>query len=270
MPSTKLRVVTWNINSVRLRLPLLERVTTLLQPHIFCLQETKVEDSLFPHQPITDLGFPYQCIRGEKSYNGVAILSQYPIASSTRIPFCNNNDARHLSAQITLPNSTLFLHNLYVPAGGYKPDTEKNSKFAHKLNFVEEMSRHFQNEEQQPAILLGDLNIAPLPDDVWSHETMQNVVSHTPQEIERLNNAQKAQAWHDVLRQQTPPPQKVYTWWSYRHPQWKEKNYGRRLDHIWASNALAKKLCSTTILQEARGWQSPSDHVPVMAEFLLP
>ncbi len=269
MTSCTLRIATWNINSVRLRLPSLARVVAQLRPDILCLQETKVQDALFPFEPIAAMGFPHQRVRGEKSYNGVAILSKYPIASVSHIAFCNKQDTRHLSACITLPNTTLKVHNLYVPAGGYVADAVKNPKFAHKLNFVEEISQHFPDAKgEQPCVLLGDLNIAPLPSDVWNHEKMLQVVSHTPEEVERFTRAQNARGWCDVLRKKNPPPEKIYTWWSYRRP-W-EENYGRRLDHIWANETLAKGLDSTEILTEARGWQQPSDHVPVLAEFLLP
>ncbi len=275
MASCTLRIATWNINSVRLRLSSLARVAAQLRPDILCLQETKVEDALFPFEPIAAMGFPHQRVRGEKSYNGVAILSKYPIASVSHIAFCNREDTRHLSACITLPDTTLKVHNLYVPAGGYVADAVKNPKFAHKLNFVEEMSQHFCDTEEkkpttQPCVLLGDLNIAPLPDDVWDHEKMLRVVSHTPEEVERFTRAQNARNWCDVLREKNPPPEKIFTWWSYRQPQWEEKNYGRRLDHIWANETLARGLCSTEILREARGWEQPSDHVPVLAEFRLP
>ena len=271
MPSTTLRVATWNINSVRLRLPLLARVASSLRADILCLQETKVEDALFPHDDISDMGFRHQRVRGEKSYNGVAILSKYPIVASSYIAFCNRKDTRHLFARITLPHTTLNLHNLYVPAGGYIADAEKSSKFAHKLNFVEEMSQHFADAEtQEPCVLLGDLNIAPLPDDVWNHEKMLRVVSHTQEEVERFTHAQNTRDWCDVLRKTNPAPEKIYTWWSYRQPQWEEKNYGRRLDHIWANKTLSQGLRATEVWRETRGWKQPSDHVPVLAEFRLP
>ena len=172
MPST-LRIATWNINSVRMRLSLLARVVKTLQPDILCLQETKVEDTLFPHDKICTMGFPHQRVRGEKSYNGMAILSKYPIASSSHIAFCNKEDTRHLSARIELSDTTLNLHNLYVPAGGYKPDVDKSPKFAHKLAFVEEMSQHFSDaDSEEPCVLLGDLNIAPLLPTMRSVEGM--------------------------------------------------------------------------------------------------
>ena len=133
------------------------------------------------------------------------------------------------------------------------------------------MSQHFSDaDSEEPCVLLGDLNIAPLPDDVWNHEKMLQVVSHTPAEVERFTCAQKSRGWRDVLREKTPAPEKIYTWWSYRQPDWEGKNYGRRLDHIWANGTLARGLCSTEILREARGWEQPSDHVPVLAEFRLP
>ena len=140
-------------------------------------------------------------------------------------------------------------------------------KFAHKLAFVDEMADWAK--EQKPAagrsILVGDLNIAPLEHDVWSHKALLRVVSHTPTEVEKLKRAQAAGPWVDALRKFVPDDQKLYTWWSYRSPDWSKANKGRRLDHIWVSPALDKAVTSMRVLRDARGWQRPSDHAPVMA-----
>jgi exodeoxyribonuclease-3 len=115
------------------------------------------------------------------------------------------------------------------------------------------------------SILLGDLNVAPLEHDVWSHKQLLDVVSHTPIECEKLAAAQKAGGWVDVMRTLVPEPTKLYTWWSYRSPDWKNADKGRRLDHIWLAPALADRLSGIKIAKEARGWEQPSDHVPVTA-----
>ena len=132
------------------------------------------------------------------------------------------------------------MHNFYVPAGGDEPDPDINPKFAHKLAFVDEMADWGADDKAaaRRSILVGDLNIAPLEHDVWSHKALLKVVSHTPIEVEKLKRAQAAGPWVDALRKFVPDDQKLYTWWSYRSPDWSTANKGRRLDHIWVSPAL--------------------------------
>ena len=115
------------------------------------------------------------------------------------------------------------------------------------------------------AILVGDLNVAPLEHDVWSHKQLLKVVSHTSIECEKLNAVQKSGAWFDVLRGFVPEPTKLYTWWSYRAHDWEAADRGRRLDHIWVSPAMADRVSDMQIARQARGWMRPSDHVPVTA-----
>ncbi len=116
-------------------------------------------------------------------------------------------------------------------------------------------------------MLVGDLNIAPLEHDVWSHKQLLNVVSHTPVETENFEAMRLAGDWVDLMRLNVPLDQKLYTWWSYRAQDWEASNRGRRLDHIWSSGDLGPLLDTVEILQEARGWEKPSDHVPVLARF---
>src|SRR5579863_2785921 len=138
MPSIK--IATWNINSVRLRIDLVTKFLTAYEPDLLCLQETKVTDELFPGDGLRALGYPHQAINGQKGYHGVAILSRLPFRSVDSIRFCDNGDSRHVSAVL---EQGLEIHNFYVPAGGDTPDTDQNPKFAHKLDFLRQMDGCF-------------------------------------------------------------------------------------------------------------------------------
>lgn len=265
-----LKISTWNINSVRLRLPLALSYLSEHQPDVLCLQETKCPDDVFPTRDFQRAGYGHFAIHGQKGYHGVALVSRLPLAAVSARKFCGIGDARHISAEIAdgKGGRPLRLHNFYVPAGGDEPDPEINPKFAHKLAFLEEMQAWFADDPvtRDHSVLVGDLNIAPLEHDVWSHKALAKVVSHTEVEITALHKVQAAGAWVDALRANVPEDQKLYTWWSYRSPDWAMADRGRRLDHVWLSPSLAKRQVGTTILREARGWERPSDHVPVMVE----
>ena len=259
----RLTIATWNINSLRLRRNLLLRLIDRLAPDVICLQETKVPDALFPEDVAPSLGFPHVVKRGMKGYNGVAILSRLPLTLLADTPvWCEKADCRHLAASLATPSGPLTLHNFYVPAGGDIPDPALNPKFAHKLGFIAEAARHFAAAPPTRAVLVGDLNIAPLEHDVWSHKQLLKIVSHTPPETSGLN-AWLAQGFTDAVRHFVPPEQKLYTWWSYRNRDWEKSDRGRRLDHIWVSRDLAPGLHSYNVLKEARDWEQPSDHVPL-------
>ncbi len=159
-----IQLVSWNINSVRLRLPLIEKLLATRPVDILCLQETKVMDELFPSAELRALGFGHLAFAGQKSYNGVAILSKIPLQHIEHWPMTGLDDKRHISAE--LPDGTR-LHNFYVPAGGDIPDTELNPKFDHKLKFLAAMtdwSATLKKNEKQ--IIVGDFNIAPHAHDV--------------------------------------------------------------------------------------------------------
>lgn len=266
-----LSIATWNINSVRLRMPLVEHLLTTWAPDILCLQETKVENSLFPLSPLKALGYEHIAIHGQKGYHGVATISRLPLHDlSDRRDYCGIGDARHLSVVFEKGGKTIRLHNFYVPAGGDEPNREINRKFGHKLDFLDEMKMlHAESEAGLSSILVGDLNVAPLEHDVWSHKQMLKVISHTPVETEALTAILSDGAWVDLLRQHVPAGEKLYTWWSYRSKDWQAADRGRRLDHIWSSGDLAAHLTHVDVLKEARGWERPSDHVPVIAHFDL-
>jgi exodeoxyribonuclease-3 len=262
--AVNLRLVTWNINSIRLRIENVKRLVAEWAPDIVCLQETKTTDELFPHEAFAALGFPHSLVHGMKSYNGVAILSRLPFRSSETPTWCNRTDCRHVI--VRLPGG-VELHNIYVPAGGDLPDPDQNPKFAHKLQFLDELTAWFaaKRREGRPMIAVGDLNIAPLENDVWSHKQLLSVVSHTPVEVERLARLQRAGGFVDAVRHFVPPEERLYTWWSYRARDWAASNRGRRLDHIWVTSSLAGALSETRVHRDSRGWDKASDHVPVMA-----
>lgn len=267
-----LLLATWNINSVRLRLPIVERFCAEFQPDVLCLQETKCRDSEFPAADFRRMGYPHLAINGQKGYHGVCIASRHPILKTDVREFCGMGDSRHVA--VTLEHSALGLepvtiHNFYVPAGGDEPDPEANPKFAHKLAFLEEMKQWMRSDGvgQSNAVIVGDLNIAPLETDVWNHKALLKVVSHTPIEVERLAGVMESGPWTDVVRRHIPSTERIYSWWSYRSPDWDNADKGRRLDHIWTSHNLGERVSNIRIVREARGWDRPSDHVPVLATF---
>ncbi|HTZ69278.1 MAG TPA: exodeoxyribonuclease III, partial [Acetobacteraceae bacterium] len=238
-----MRIVTWNINSLRLRLKLLEKLIDALDPDVICLQETKVPDELFPDAAPAALGYPYVARRGMKSYNGVAILSRLKLTIEDSAPdWCGRGDCRHLHVKIATRRGPIDLHDFYVPAGGDIPDPVANPKFAHKLEFVSQATNWFAARgAPNRTVLVGDLNIAPLEHDVWSHKQLLDVVSHTPIEVEHLLAWQRT-GFVDALRHFVPASEKLYTWWSYRNRDWRASNRGRRLDHVWVSRDLKPKL----------------------------
>jgi exodeoxyribonuclease III len=265
-----LSIATWNINSVRLRMPLVQRFLLEYAPDVLCLQETKCPDELFPSAAFRKLGYEHVAISGQKGYHGVATIARRPLEIVEKRDFCRMGDCRHISVRVGSARKSLLLHNFYVPAGGDEPDPEINPKFRHKLGFVDEMNAVAAEWSADTAsVLVGDLNIAPLEHDVWSHKQLLNVVSHTPVETESFEAMRKRGGWIDLMRHNVPPERKIYTWWSYRARDWRASDRGRRLDHIWSSENLVDRLSGIEALRAARGWDRPSDHVPVLARFDL-
>lgn len=256
-------IATYNVNSIRIRINEIKRVIKKAKPDILCLQETKVEDTLFPLQELQNLGFKHIYFSGQKSYNGVAILSRVPLYNVHSTAFLKSDHKRHISA--TLKNG-IEIHNFYVPAGGDIPDRKLNEKFDFKLRFCHAMTEWAAKQKKKPIVILGDLNIAPLEHDVWSHKQLLNVVSNTPVETEALEVFRSTLNFVDTSRHFVDASKKLYSWWSYRNQDWAKSDRGRRLDHIWITPNLLPNLKSSFIMREARGYASPSDHVPVVTE----
>jgi exodeoxyribonuclease-3 len=257
-----LRITTWNVNSVRPRLAGLERLVRAVGPDVLCLQETKVQNERFPVSDLEALGFRHHALHGQAGYHGVAVFSKLPLEDALPIAWCGKDDCRHL--RVRLPGE-LELHNLYVPAGGRIPDPEINPKFRHKLEFLAALSDCFRTgfDPARRALLVGDLNVAPLPTDVWNHKALLRVVTHTPGEVAALARLQAAHRWVDAVRRIIPPARRLFTWWSYLSPDWRASDRGRRLDHAWITPNLLQRLRAAAVLRAARSWPQPSDHVPV-------
>jgi exodeoxyribonuclease III len=267
MPVT---LATWNINSVRLRLRLVLRFLRTVQPDILCLQEIKCLNEQFPRKQIARAGWPHQAVHGQKGYHGVAILSKFPLSDISSRVFCEIDHARHISAVVDLAEGPLNVHNFYVPAGGDDPDPEANWKFKHKLDFLRELKTWFGEQGfARNQLICGDFNVAPHENDVWSHKQLLRVVSHTPVETQALNELLAGgHGWVDLVRKHVPYEHKLYSWWSYRAPDWRKADKGRRLDHIWSTPDVAVHSTGAEVLKEARGWgKQPSDHVPVIVRF---
>jgi exodeoxyribonuclease-3 len=260
MPFT---LATWNINSVRLRAGLVERLLREERPDVLCLQECKCPVDKMPD--FSALGYGHVVARGQKGYNGVAILSKTPLEDVGSFDFAALGHARHVAARM---ENGAVIHNFYVPAGGDKPDRSVNEKFGQKLDYVAAMRDWAHGDRPERSILVGDLNIAPMEDDVWSHSQMLKVVSHTPVEVDALGAAQQAGGWVDITRRDIPEG-KLFSWWSYRAKDWAASDRGRRLDHVWATPDIAAAGHASRVLRHARGWDRPSDHAPVLAGFDL-
>ena len=270
----RLSVTTWNINSVRLRLDQVGRFLGQARPDLLCLQETKCPDDRMPLKELRAFGYPPIVHGGMKGYNGVAILSRWPVTETVRMEFCGRSDARHIAVRLGSEAGAaagMTVHNFYVPAGGDIPDPRINQKFAHKLAFLEEMRGWGAGSRpgRYPSVLVGDLNVAPLESDVWSHRQLLGVVSHTPVETAALEALRIESGFVDAMRHLRPEPERIYTWWSYRSLDWERADRGRRLDHVWATQDLADTLRAVEVFRESRSWARPSDHVPVTAHFEL-
>ncbi len=259
-----LRIATWNVNSLRRRLDHLAQFCATEQPDVICLQETKVRNEEFPGEAVSALGFPHVLRHGQKGTNGVAIFSRQAFEAEEMLTFCGRDDCRHASVRLA---GGLEIHNFYVPAGGNTPDPEANDKFAHKIQFLDEMADWAKTHlVGRRAVLVGDLNVAPLETDVWNHKRLVRSVGHTPGESERMARLHAAADLIDAPRRFVPPDQPLYSWWGYRFREAFQRDYGWRLDHILVTPALGDEIVDCRVFKDTRSWDQPSDHVPVILD----
>jgi exodeoxyribonuclease III len=264
-----LKIASWNINSVRFRLGIVEQFLTEQSPDILCLQETKAMNDVFPASAFAALGYTSQHLNGQPMHHGVAILSRIPLVDDERLDWQANSEARHIGVRLADPvYGGLRLENVYVPAGGDVPDRTQNPKFGQKLDFLERMI-DWSGALRAPTLIVGDFNIAPLPEDVWSHKALLDVVSHTQIEVATLGRLQAAGGWIDLGRHFHPAPARLHTWWSYRAKDWAASDRGRRLDHMWATPDVAARAVTHRVHETCRSWERPSDHVPLVTEFVF-
>ncbi len=258
----RLKIASWNINSVRARIDIVARFLAEERPHVLCLQETKVTDALFPHAAFAALGYDRRLLHGQPGYHGVAIVARVPVHADDRLDWQANREARHIGVRL---DNGLRIENVYVPAGGDIPDPALNPKFAQKLAFIERMIL-WSEALTVPTLMVGDFNIAPLECDVWSHRQLVNTVSHTAVEVALLERLRRSRDWVDLGRHFVPAPARLHTWWSYRAKDWAASDRGRRLDHMWATRDVAARAVAHKVCEPCRGWPRPSDHVPLVTE----
>jgi exodeoxyribonuclease-3 len=264
----RLRVCTWNVNSVRLRAEQAARFVEQAAPDVLCLQEIKCQTGEFPVQAFIDMGLPHLKIAGQKGWHGVAIASRLPIEDAPLLDLCREKHARVVGGVI----AGVEIQNFYIPAGGDIPDRAENPKFDHKLDFYERLSAQTaRRDPRQPLIVAGDLNVAPGEFDVWNHRYMSKVVSHTPAEIEAFDKLMTSLDFIDIVREAYPQPQKLASWWSYRAADFRQSDRGLRLDHLLLSPGLRDAAWrqgapSARIHDDVREWEKPSDHAPVSVD----
>lgn len=265
----RLSVVSWNVNSVRLRIEQIARFLQNADADVVCLQEIKCQSPEFPHQAFIDMGYPHILVTGQKGWHGVALVSKHPFDALETPTHCRRSEARCQAVSI----KGVEIWNFYIPAGGDIPDRALNDKFDHKLEFYERITRTLdERPKDQPLLIAGDLNIAPGEFDVWSHRQMLRVVSHTPPELEAFDNFVTAGELYDPFRDAYPNPEKIFSWWSYRSADFRKSNRGLRLDHILLNPGLRDRLtapASAIIHDTVREWERPSDHAPIQVTLNL-
>ena len=267
----RLRLATWNINSVRLRVDQVARFVAEQAPDVLCLQEIKCQEGEFPREAFVEMGLPHLAISGQKGWHGVAIASRLPFTPGPKLDVCREGHARCVSVVV----EGIEVQNFYIPAGGDVPDRALNAKFDHKLDFYEKLTAELSRRDPKaPLAIVGDLNVAPGENDVWNHKYMSKIVSHTPVEVDAMAALHASLGFIDLTREAYPEPQKLASWWSYRAQDFRQSNRGLRLDHILVTPGLRDAAfrtgsASSRIHDDVREWERPSDHAPVSADLAL-
>lgn len=267
----RLRICTWNVNSVRLRAEQAARFVREQAPDVLCLQEIKCQAHEFPAEAFAQMGLPHLKIAGQKGWHGVAMASRLPIEDAPRLDVCREGHARGVSGVV----AGVEIQNFYIPAGGDIPDRAQNPKFDHKLDFFERLTAQMaRRDPKAPLVVTGDLNVAPGEFDVWNHRFMSKVVSHTPAEVEAFGRLMAAGQFINILREAMPEPQKLASWWSYRAADFRQSNRGLLLDHLLLSPGLRESAWrqgapAARVHDDVRAWDKPSDHAPVSVDLGL-
>ena len=256
-----MKLATWNVNSLAVRLPQLLDWLSAHQPDVLCLQETKLTDDKFPHAAITAAGYQVEWF-GQKTYNGVALISKSPATDVVRnIPGHDDPQARVIAATVDSPLGRVRIIGVYIPNG----QSVESEKFPYKLAWLAALRRWVEQEcAAHPQLaLLGDYNIAPEDRDVYDPVGWSGQVLCTPEERAHFKGL-LGLGLHDSFRLFEQPP-KSWSWWDYRNLAFR-KNQGLRIDHILVSEALRPRVLSCVIDKPTRKNERPSDHAPVIVE----
>jgi exodeoxyribonuclease-3 len=255
-----MKIASFNANGIRARLFIIKEWLEREEPDVLCIQETKVQDKDFPGDTFEDLA--YHCtFWGQKSYNGVAVLSKTPPA---KVSFgFDDGDLKKEPRMITAYIKDIPIVNTYVPQGT-APDSEK---FMYKLDWFQRLHYYFSKTFQpsEPLLWVGDFNVAPGPIDVYDPEGLLGSIGFHPDEHKALSVV-KSWGFVDVFRMHNPE-RRGYTFWDYRMPHAVRRDLGWRIDHIWATKCLAEKSKGSWIDITPRKLKKPSDHTFIVAEF---
>lgn len=255
-----MKIASFNANGIRARLSIIKEWLESEGPDVLCIQETKVQDKDFPRETFEDLA--YHCtFRGQKSYNGVAILSKTP---PVKVSFgLGDGDEKEEPRIITAYIKDMPIVNTYVPQGT-APDSDK---FLYKLDWFQRLHDYFSKTFQpgEPLLWVGDFNVAPEPIDVYDPEGLLGSIGFHPEEHKALSFVREW-GFVDVFRMHNPDGG-AYTFWDYRIPYAVRRGLGWRVDHIWATQCLAGKAKRSWIDVAPRKLEKPSDHTFIVAEF---
>jgi len=259
-----MRIATWNVNSVNARLPTVLRWFEMEQPDVACLQEIKCVDEKFPAAEFERLGYNV-AVHGQKTYNGVALLSKTPLEDIRKgLPGEDGDDhARYLEAVVSGPRP-VRVGAIYLPNG----NPVGTDKFAYKLRWMERLKAHARAllAYEEPLVLAGDYNVIPEPDDADNPASWAGDALFQPQTREAFRSL-KWLGLTDAYMEADGAPG-GYTFWDYQAGAW-QRNHGIRIDHLLLSPQAADRLKSVFIHRDVRDWEKPSDHVPVVAELDL-
>ncbi|MDQ8039238.1 MAG: exodeoxyribonuclease III [Rickettsiella sp.] len=253
------KIATWNVNSIRIRLSHVLEWLAVQKPDVLALQETKVEDKDFPKQALQDAGYNHVFFNGQKTYNGVALVSRTPMHNFiTVLPDFDDIQRRFLIASI----GPFRVVNIYVPNGG----SVDSDKYSYKLHWLDKLHTYLRQEllQHPRLIVLGDFNIAPEDKDVHDPSAWEGHVLVSPPERQKLKEIM-ALGLKDSFRLFNEESGQ-YSWWDYRAGAYR-RNHGLRIDHILSSTALTTTCINCEIDTKIRGWARPSDHVPVIASY---
>jgi exodeoxyribonuclease III len=255
------KIATWNINSIGSRIQHVIEWCEANQADVVCLQETKCVDEKFPQQRFKRIGFEHIVVHGEKAYNGVAIMSKLPLEDVQKNFAGDWADVPKRLIAATIDGIRVV--NVYVPHG----TNFGSDKFAYKLEWIAKLRKLFDENftTDDQVLLCGDLNVAPHEMDVWNPLLLNNKMHFSKPEREAITEL-KRWGFVDVFRQ-INGGEREYSWWSNFHHDF-EKDRGMRIDHIWASPPLAQLCTDCWIDKEPRALDQPSDHAPVVAEFM--
>lgn len=254
-----MKIATWNVNSINVRIPQLVEWLLDAQPDVLCVQETKTIDENFPEIVLNEAGYE-TVFDGQKSYNGVAILSKFPIANVQKnLPDDTDESQKRMIAATV---NGVRIVNTYIPNGSEL----WSDKFNFKLDWLMRLRRYFDEtcDANDKVLLCGDFNVAHHEPDVWNAHAYTGKLHFSKPERAAIEYVRQ---WglEDVFRRLNGDV-KEFSWWDYRAGAW-QKNHGLRIDHIWTTPSLAETAKSCIIDKTPRYLDLPSDHAPVVAEF---